>query len=272
MLIRLASDLHLEGFLGMRMEKIEEVFLPFHPDDQYSVLVLAGDISSKPYQLAEFIKHIEHRFYRVVYVPGNHEFYQNEFNKWAQVLQDEFNKNRVYNTWTPYENVGSTVIDGVRFIAGTLWGESDTNPEYAYLIGRGIADFHVIYKSDSRLTVQDMMNMSVAHKDSIFRELNKTHEGKTVVVTHHLPTYQVVSERFKGSVLNGAFVTECMNLMTGEIVPDLWLHGHTHDQIDRIVEGGDFKLRIVANPAGYRHEWDTKFNDYFNEPKFITLG
>jgi hypothetical protein len=81
----------------------------------------------------------------------------------------------------------------------------------------------------------------------------------------------LVADRFLGSAINGAFVTECMDLMTGDIVPDLWLHGHTHDQIDKVIERKDFKLRVVVNPAGYRNEWDTKYNEYFVEPKFINI-
>jgi hypothetical protein len=221
--------------------------------------------------VAEFIKQVADQFVKVIYVPGNHEFYHHDFNQWANILRQEVTKLGVSNTWSPFENVGVTVLDGVRFIVGTLWGEGSTRPEYAALMARGIADFHVINKGQQRLTVDMMMQFSDWHKKEIFRYLNEPFEGKTVVVTHHLPSYELVADRFLGSAINGAFVTECMDLMTGDIVPDLWLHGHTHDQIDKVIERKDFKLRVVVNPAGYRNEWDTKYNEYFVEPKFINI-
>ena len=269
--VRLASDLHLEGFSGTAMDKIENNFLPKHSLDAESVLVLAGDISSNVTQLAQFLKHIEKRFVRVVYIPGNHEFYHHNIANWGAIAHTEFGKYALENTWTPYDRVGYTIIDGVRYIAGTLWGEGSYKPEYNKLIERGLADFHVIENMGKNFTVGDMQQMSRRHKSDILSTLNRSFDGKTVVVTHHMPSYECVAERFSMSAINGGWVTECMELITSEIVPDVWLHGHTHDQIDKIVLGEDFKLRIVCNPAGYRHEWDTVYNEFFVEPKFLTL-
>ena len=51
----------------------------------------------------------------------------------------------------------------------------------------------------------------------------------------------------------------------GEHGPDLWIHGHTHDTIDRDLHG----TRVVCNPSGYRQEYGTVFNLF--GPKFVEV-
>jgi Icc-related predicted phosphoesterase len=106
--------------------------------------------------------------------------------------------------------------------------------------------------------------------------------GKTVVITHHLPSRRLVSARFwpkDGSDgANGGFVGDCDNIIALH-EPNLWIHGHTHDTIDTEL----WKTRIICNPAGYRGEWASPFNTYMTTdekdgkkfartvPKFVAL-
>ena len=53
--------------------------------------------------------------------------------------------------------------------------------------------------------------------------------GKTVAVTHHLPSLRSVAARFQGDLTNGAFASNLDHLV-GQV--DLWVHGHTHDSVD----------------------------------------
>ena len=75
-MLRIHSDLHLEGFLGKSIEELSEKFVPITQDDHEHSLVLAGDICSVPEKLVQFIKEMSRRFKRVFFVPGNHEFYR----------------------------------------------------------------------------------------------------------------------------------------------------------------------------------------------------
>ena len=67
-------------------------------------------------------------------------------------------------------------------------------------------------------------------------------EGKAkhiIVVTHHLPTFQVVAPYHKGSVLNSAFASEYGNLICDNR-SDAWIYGHLHTNIES--ESGGTKL------------------------------
>ena len=67
-----------------------------------------------------------------------------------------------------------------------------------------------------------------------------------VVVTHHLPSKSSVAPQWKGSALNPFFVCDLEGLMITR-KPALWLHGHTHANVDATVGA----TRIVCNPFGY---------------------
>jgi Icc-related predicted phosphoesterase len=69
-----------------------------------------------------------------------------------------------------------------------------------------------------------------------------------VIVTHHLPSYQSVPERFMGSAMNSCFVSNGAEKLIYEHSPRLWIHGHTHDSFDYML--GD--TRVVCNPVGYK--------------------
>jgi hypothetical protein len=118
------------------------------------------------------------------------------------------------------------------------------------------------------------------NKAALRAELEKPFDGKTVVVTHHLPSRRLVSARFwprDGSDgANGGFVGDCENILAyEELAPDLWIHGHTHDSIDTML----WETRIVCGPAGYRGEWHTPHNSYWSAdngkpcavPRFVEL-
>jgi hypothetical protein len=67
-----------------------------------------------------------------------------------------------------------------------------------------------------------------------------------VVITHHAPSRRSVHPRFASSLLNAAFVSDAERFLGGDRV-QLWIHGHTHDSFDYVVDG----TRVVCNPRGY---------------------
>ena len=72
-------------------------------------------------------------------------------------------------------------------------------------------------------------------------------EGKKVVITHHLPSYECNVEEFKGSSLNEAFCVEKTNFILNNEI-DFWIYGHSHRNLE------DFKIgttKMVTNQFGY---------------------
>ena len=74
-------------------------------------------------------------------------------------------------------------------------------------------------------------------------------DGRTVVLTHHAPSIQSVSDEFRNDFASAAFASNLENLIASHDI-DLWVHGHTHRCFD-------YKLgntRVICNPRGYPHE------------------
>ena len=281
MLIRVASDLHLEGFIGRNVETLTIDFLPKDDRDSEAVLILAGDISSDPNQLVGFLSVLEKRFKHVFYVPGNHEAYRHNFDAWNMTMREQFDEHLKNTSATVLDEVRCSIFDGVRFVYGTLWGDGGPTLADRGQVGFYLNDFRLITREDGqrRFTVDDMMAEFKAQKATLRAWLEQPYDGKTVVVTHHLPSRRLVSARFwprDGSDgANGGFVGECDDILAGDHAPAIWVHGHTHDTIDTKL----WKTRIVCNPAGYRGEWFSSVNTFMQVgkdgpgtvPKFVEL-
>jgi predicted phosphodiesterase len=261
--IRVASDLHLEQLLGQREEFLAMTFVPEDPRDAESVLVLAGDISSKPKQLLEFLGWVEKRFLKVIYVPGNHEFYGHDMGDWTMDMVAS-----IEGYCEKVEFSGCGVIceemEGVRFIATTLWADGGSTLQEEGDIGHCLNDFRLVKLGDKRFTVQDMKTLNRGQKAKVKEMLEEPFDGKTVVVTHHMPSYSLCHPRF-GTAINGGFASHCDDLLKGEHAPDVWIFGHTHDSVDMFFGNS----RLVCNPSGYRYEYGGTHNIF--GPKFLSI-
>jgi Icc-related predicted phosphoesterase len=87
----------------------------------------------------------------------------------------------------------------------------------------------------------------------LVKKLDEPFEGKTVVVTHHLPSARSVSDKYEGSTINPCFASN-LDEHFGKM--DLWIHGHTHDSFDYAING----TRVICNPRGY---WKKELNQSF---------
>ncbi len=266
--IRPVSDLHLEGFTGRNFESLAIDFVPAHENDADAVLVLAGDISSHPDQLIGFINVLIPRFKKVLFVPGNHEHYRHDYTAWNLEMSDRFAKycpTLIHDVGT----VGEVVIDDVRFIFGTLWGDGGLTLRDNTAVDYSLNDFRIVRYHGERFKVTDMMAIHKTQKGLIDTKLKVPFAGKTVVVTHHMPSRRLVSPRFltcDGSDgINGGFVGDCESILAYDHAPVLWIHGHSHSKIDTVL----WKTRILCNPTGYRGEWG--YDDVGGQTTFINL-
>ena len=250
--LRIASDLHLERLPPQ--DATASTMIPPDERDSSSVLVLAGDISNNQAQLKSFLNECKARFAAVVFVPGNHEFYGSDHVSWYM----NFDSTGLRGAFG--SGVECHEISGVRFVCGTLWGDGGKNATDTRVVSQMIADFRCIRD----WTLQDMVTLNRVHRAEIAAILKSPYKGPTVVVTHHLPSRELCHPRFPAT-LSGGFASDCDALMKGPHAPVLWIHGHTHDTIDRTLHG----TRVVCNPAGHPEERDTPYNTY--GPKFVYL-
>lgn len=230
MKLQIVSDLHLE------FDGPGSMFdMPVTGD----VLILAGDIgvACKPsylYLLEEWAD----RYTAVIYIAGNHEYYNSDVNKvdtqlynWAltvpnmYVLQNDF-----------------IDVNGVTFIGSTLWSDL-SNPLAAIHANSDMNDFKLIRKLTRKFKAENATDLHRNSVKYIQDALNKI-EGPKVVVTHHAPTFRSIHPRYAGDLLNAAYATDLENLV---VKADLWVHGHMHHSIDEKIEN----CRVLCNPRGY---------------------
>ena len=243
MRISCASDLHLE---------FGDVELISEPAD---VLVLAGDICTvatwKSSYLNFFLKCAD-QFENVIYISGNHEYYLSEFSNVQKFLKEKLDN--LLNVHF-LENETLT-IQGITFVCSTLWTDCNNNdPEIKDLLKRKMSDFGVIKFNPVRtFHPMDSVILHNTARDFIERHIP---EQKTVIVTHHLPSFKSNHPRFKNDPINFGFASNLENIMINNPQIKLWIHGHTHDPFDYKIG----ETRVVCNPRGYYGE-ETLFKTF----------
>jgi predicted phosphodiesterase len=236
MKIQLLSDLHLE-----HSHRHPPFVLPATDAD---VVVLAGDIDNGTLAIDWAEKAFPSQ--AVLYVPGNHEYYETDLPAAAVALKGRARRSANVRLLDNDE----LTIDGVRFLGSTLWTDFALlgYPKMEQAIAESlkqVVDFRKIRMGDDFLTPQQTVDL---HRDAIAflqTRLDQSFAGKTVVITHHAPHPSSVHPRWADSLVNAAFVSNLTRLMGKSA---LWFHGHTHDSFDYTVHG----TRVLANPMGYR--------------------
>jgi calcineurin-like phosphoesterase family protein len=158
------------------------------------------------------------------------------------------------------------IIDGVRFLGSTLWTDFKLFGELkrfeCLTEARWLNDFRLINTGNGDVfSPRDSADLFEQSVEWLTRSLDKPFEGKTVVISHHLPSFVSVAERYKNDLLSACFSSNLDHLF-GKM--DLWIHGHTHDSCDYVKNG----TRVVCNPRGYCRYPGTQENLQFN-PKLV---
>lgn len=187
------SDLHEELALATARN-----FSDWKPDADLAII--AGDWTHAD-KIEETAKEFIDRFQMpVVYVAGNHEFYdsfgrRSAFETDQLILKLAEAKSKVWDHRLYVLDEDTVVIDGVRFIRATLWVDflmslKDENllPTRMRRATHMLNDFESIrMRSGLRFEPSDMLALHRSNAAYIRRELAKPFDGKTVVVSHHLP-------------------------------------------------------------------------------------
>lgn len=255
MKIQYMSDLHMEFQENSRYLKNNE--LPVTGD----VLVLAGDIfylKDKVAPLTKFWKWASENYRQVLIVPGNHEYYN-----YSDVMERGLQRRWMFRENVGYYQNQVVRVNDIDFILSTLW--SRINPDDEYFVWKGMNDFHQIKFGGKLLQVDDFNLMHETCIGFIRKSIEESTAAHIVVVTHHLPTLQVVASYHRGSVLNSAFASEYGDLIADSRI-DAWIYGHSHTNIDTEIGG----TRIISNQMGYVFENEHLMNG-FDPAKFIEI-
>lgn len=231
----------------MKLHILSDLHLEFSTLDPIAtgadVIVLAGDIGKKSNGI--FWARDAFPETPIIYVPGNHEFYNTDRLETLSLMRIA-----AYECHVNLLDDDEVVIGGVRFLGSTLWTDFCLfgKEEQQFVMGWGqqrLNDFMLIH--DGRLGYFSPMRSVELHKQSLAwlaAKLDEPFDGETVVVTHHLPSALSVAERFKSDALSACFASNLDHLF-GKA--GLWIHGHTHDNFDYEANG----TRVICNPRGY---------------------
>lgn len=237
MRIQYASDLHLE--FGENSKWLKDN--PLVPSAD--ILVLAGDIGylgDANYATHPFWDRVSADFKQVIIIPGNHELYKfydiNELHKdWKMEIRPNV---RVF-----YNSV--IALDGATDLIGsTLWAKIPSGEEY--LTEHCVSDFKRIYNGKFRLSSQRFNEEHERCLSFIKKAVNESKAHNIIVVTHHVPSFALMSEEFRGSSINGAFTTELGGYIADSRI-NFWIYGHSHRNIEATIG----KTQCVSNQLGY---------------------
>lgn len=196
------------------------------------VLVLAGDIAGH-HTIAAALKKFCAKYKRVVFVPGNHEFYGSDpLTVWANIERTA--KSLPNLSVLRYDRV--VEVDGLTIIGDTMWFPYDAMNQ---LYEHAISDFELIKK----------LAPWVYEENARFLSWLAEAPKADVVVTHHVPAEESIASSFRGSQMNRFFLCNVRGWIV-QAQPKLWLHGHTHTPLD-------YKLgetRVLCSPLGYPNE------------------
>lgn len=250
MKIGYCSDLHLDIDSGAWFD----YDLP-----ECDVMILAGDIAqlcnlrhsmigSYLYDnTSNFIYRVSAKYKRVLWIPGNHEYYD------SSIGQAEM----VGCAWLIGEGISnveisskfSTVIDDVLFVGATLWTDFNKENPLDMISANNMNDYSAIFISDKGigrvLRPTDVLKIHKEHKSFITQELYKNILSKVIVITHHAPDYE--SECGEITNMTPMYCCTDMEQIILNHSPTYWVHGHTHKKVCYNIG----ETKIISNPRGY---------------------
>lgn len=235
MKIQYASDLHLE-FIDNRHELD---YCKLEPKAE--ILLLSGDIL--PFKmmnhLSRFIDYASKNFNVVYWIPGNHEYYGFDISKAPSPIFKEIRSN-VFLV-----NNQVITIEDVNIICSTMW--THISPENELVIPSRLNDFHKITNNGKRLTVADYNKMHETDLAFIKDSIEKNKGKKTIIMTHHVPTFLNYPEHYRADALNQAFAAELHDFIESSGV-NYWIYGHHHSNTPEFKIGN---TTMLTNQMGY---------------------
>lgn len=265
MKVCILSDLHLE------MANAD--LIPIECD----IMILAGDIGTGTSAKDFIIWHLNNGVKHILYVLGNHEFWHemnlNTLSFFGPSLSscnikhpDSYNF--TLDSWLELDNQierlhvlhnKEFIYENVRFLGTTLWTDFDRKVENQKLAAENMNDYKYITYENRDLQPHDVFNFHInakkwlenklkdEDKNSELKEESKMKtKPKTVVISHHLPSYSCVHQQYEGNPLNFCFASRLDKLMEKYII-DYWIHGHTHTPVNIKL----YDTQIICNPRGY---------------------
>jgi hypothetical protein len=228
MLVKIISDLHISSHNPYQ-----------YVDHGEHVCVLAGDIAEGMRGVNWALSNIP-KYIKVLYVPGNHEYYGQEYFE-LTLNYIEHNKSNTHVKVLLNEVVD---ISGVTFAGSTLWTDFMLydNPDSTLHWAAGLNDSRWIRYNNRSLNAGDVISLNKASLEFL------ESVSADVLITHYAPEFSE-SDQWRGHYLTPGFLTKIPKNIHQKF--KYHFHGHTHNKFDYTTLYG---TRVICNPVGYRNE------------------
>jgi len=229
---QIASDLHIEENDSDYINT-EKYITPVAP-----ILILPGDIGNlyKKSQLYNFLEELCEKFLAVIYVPGNHEYYKIKyevplpFYKLNFILK-EFEE-KLENLYILRQDC--LEINGIIFAGCTLWSK--------YILAY-LPKFIVRINGFSKDYYNSLYYRDLKFIKKVINYCSKNNK-KLVMITHHVPTYKIDTNKKKDKYASLYFSNLDYILESDKI--HTWICGHIHYNFDIKIS----TTRLVCNQKG----------------------
>lgn len=202
----------------------------FEPDPDVFYLN-AGDTHPRKMMRDYFESIMGPRYFSVL---GNHDYYGGTFRNADMDFPDTIE------------------VNGLRIAGATLWTEIEPVRWWDF------KEYMMDYRNIQGMNYDRYSAVHDIHKQHLFES------DADIWVIHHLPSFQSVHEKYRGSNGNDFFATELSHkILDMKKPPKLIVHGHTHERMDYMI--GD--TRVICNPRGYpgENEWYRNYQPVYVE-------
>jgi hypothetical protein len=220
------------------------------------VLCLCGDIGyphSGIYSL--FLKQMSQSFKKIFLIAGNHEYYNSD--KYGSHTMEDINRhikwviglNKLDNV--TFLNNSYELYNDVLFVGTTLWSKIPSMNmndiclmnDFKQIEGLTYDTYNLLHYKSCNF-ISDTLSSIV--KGDIYEDKNTN--KKVVMMTHHLPSFNLIDEKHTYSDTNCFYASKCDAYFVEPI--KAWIYGHTHTANKTIIKN----IKFVCNPKGYPSE------------------
>lgn len=263
--IQYISDIHLEFY-----KDVPDI--PVNAD----ILILAGDVGYPTMPIFwEFLEKMSEQFKHVILIAGNHEYYHTNsaikkgriltINEVDELIYSEIGRRQLNNVH--FLQCSSIIIDNIEFVGSTLWTDIPRNKTVDVV--EAMSDYSRIFVEDKKsstihtVSVEALNKLHREHRQFLScqdRQDAAFKAKKTVFITHHMPSYKMIHEKYAEYSINCAFASDTLHTVLRK--PDIWICGHSHTAYNDIIDG----VHCLMNPIGYPGE-----NENLNWGTYISI-
>lgn len=238
--------------------------------DEIDAILIAGDTMPKGGHVT-FMKKVWDIWQKpVLAVAGNHEPYGMRFDKHLRKEREALELARAEGADIEVMRAATRVIGDTRIIASTLWTDQMLYPDrkdWAHVtLAEQMNDYRRVQWHDAhrgtyrKMLPVDTKRMHAEELAYILGELEKPFEGRTVVMTHHLPIKEMLHQRHidANQTVICAYASDLWHVI-GAYNIDAWICGHSHDSNELRMEGAYGDVSFLRNIRAYPNE-ETDFN------------